>query len=397
MRGHISRTSSLLFVFLFSSFCLQDANTTTIVPSLEKREQKQDKITLQETQKRQRIEQKIHTHNLADFRSLGLIDLFMKDYCGNNVTIAVIEAGFYYSIAPQYRPSLKGIGLKGKPTSWYTDHQEQILPPLSFYDPVSSPIDSRFEGRMERGKGFRFDHGDFVLSILAETAPHAKILPVQASFGRTGESFVRALEFLSQRDDVKIINLSRWLESCPHDELRLNPAVLAALRRCTDKGKIIVLAAGNTPYPVPKSPSAACNQIDPMAIVLNLLSDLIGKMTPTDSLRSHVVISGALKNSTNQQDRWSGKAGIAQDNYIATYGRYYSSIQNRTVLATSMSTPRTTAILADLMSARPDLPPSTIVRKMFETADRTMPYYTAEEYGHGNLRVAQAVHDLTAP
>lgn len=339
----------------------------------------------------------VHPNNFNSYKTLGLTEFFEQGYYGKNTTVAVIEGGFYHTLAPNDRPHTNGINIPGvRNNDWYEQHHQQILPPLSFYDPVVSPVDQRFEANLGRGKDFRFSHGDKVLSAIAQASPQAKILPVQASFGRTDGSFVRALEALSQRDDVNIINMSRWLESCAHDETQLNPNILTALRKCTDRGKIIVLSACNRPHLIPTIPGIHNDVKDINDFGANLISDLFYNMLPNDSLKKHVVISGALDNVTNAIAYYSMRAGNGQaaENYIATHGNIYSKIEEGLWGGTSASAPYTSAILANLMSIRPGIQSSKVVEALFEKAELRL--LEKQTYGRGILngqRTLQAIRD----
>ncbi len=347
--------------------------------------------------KQEEVLKSIQPNNMNTYRDIGLIDLFINGCYGQNITIAVIEGGFYHTLAPEDRPIVGNIQIPGESNDWHSLHRGQILPPLCMYDAVNTPIDQRFEAGLERGKAFRFEHGDNVLSLIAEAAPQAKILPVQASFGRSDGSLVRALEALSEREDVNIINMSRWLEST-HDETQLNPAVLTALRKCTDRGKIIVLSAGNTltPHQIPHNPTRSPAGVRNVTgdFLANLISDLFAKMAPNDSLRKHIVISGALENDTNWLAKYSVGAGYgaAARNYVATKGTAYSSIATKDWKGTSVSAPYTSAVLANLLSSRPGVQPSKIVEAIFDNAEAIPNQQNL--YGRGRLKGQRALQAI---
>ena len=347
------------------------------------------------------IQQKIALNpNYNDYRGMGLTNLFAQGCYGQGVTVAVIEAGFYHTLAPQDRNDRGNVAITPSVYDWYSDHKDQILPPLAFYDPYLSPLNDRFEAAIRaqigfRGKDFRFRHGDEVLSTLAEAAPLAKVLPVMAAFGPEDGSFIRALEALSDRDDVNIINISRWLQSTLHDETQLDPSVLTALRKCADKGKILVLSAGNTFEPIPTVPTRNHYKIrDVSSFVANLISDLFHNLGANDSLRTHTVISGALHNATDWIANYSVTAGHgpASNNYVATKGSNYCSIFGEIWRGTSTSSPYTAASLANLLSARKGIAGSRAVKAIFDSADSM--HRAPHIYGRGVQRADNAFEEL---
>jgi hypothetical protein len=310
--------------------------------------------------------------NYTNYHSLGLHKLFNRGYCGQGTTIAVIETGFHYTVAPEARQAATYIPTNATSVGWHTLYGKHVLAPLKFYNLYNAP-DS--EVVQNGGKAKTFAHGDRVASLLAHASPYAKILPVTASLG-ANDSFSDALEALADRNDVDIINISRSLEGS--DTTHVKPKIVEALRKCANKGKIMVLSAGNDNIIVPDKPTSACARV-------NWLSDLLSQLSPTDTLRKHMVLSGALQHLNDNIADYSVKAGTGslQQHYIATTGTTYDHLFSEYWSGTSVSAPYTTAILSNLLSGRKSKSATEAVKMLYETAEVTS---QPQVFGKGLVR-----------
>lgn len=90
------------------------------------------------------------------------------------------------------------------------------------------------------GRPVELSHGNTVIDVILQLAPAAEILPVAAD----AKSYTAAMQYLAERQDLDIINMSR---AFPEDPLTktLDQAFKESLRRWTRQG-ILVKALGNT-------------------------------------------------------------------------------------------------------------------------------------------------------
>ncbi|OJW51029.1 MAG: hypothetical protein BGO67_11885 [Alphaproteobacteria bacterium 41-28] len=326
---------------------------------------------------------------------MGLTDLFSRGFYGQGVTVAVLETGFYHTVAPQYRQNIHNINIRPTAFDWYSEHVDQVLPPLEFCNPYTTPLHVKFEIGMGRQEGFRFYHGDSVASLIAEASPLAKILPVVTSLDSRDGSFAKALKKLSKREDVNVINMSRILETKVDDETQLNPRVLRALEKCAIKGKIITFSACNADnLPIPTNPTRDWINVQTLNnLNLNLIADFFENAS--ENLLKHTIVSGALNLNSDTIAHYSTWAGVgkARQNYIATKGINYCSIFRGNWDGTSVSAPYTAATCANLLSSK-IWAGAEVVESLFDGAAPKP--HEQHIYGRGVMRGGDALEELLA-
>ena len=155
------------------------------------------------------------------FQQIGLISA-THTYQGNNVVVAVLDTG---------------VDLQ------HWEFRNRLLPGLDVVADDTVPQDE--------GNGLAWGHGTHVAGIIARVAPQSRILPVRVldTNGR-GNTFLLAYAIEWAADHgANVINLSLGTN---HDSNVLREAI----KQATDRGVVVVAAAGNSNQDIPQYPAA---------------------------------------------------------------------------------------------------------------------------------------------
>lgn len=101
----------------------------------------------------------------------------------------------------------------------------------------------------ENGKYVFDSHGTHVSGIISALAPQAQIIPIKLEGYNGDQTFVKALE-LAASGPAHIVNISMRLSYTGRE---LSPNVRTALLHLAQRGKLIIIAAGNDALPLMRS------------------------------------------------------------------------------------------------------------------------------------------------
>jgi subtilisin len=170
----------------------------------------------------------------------------------------------------------------------------------------------------------------------------AKIMPIRVlgENGGTGEWIARGIRYAVD-NGAQVLNLS--LGSASPNQL-----ILEAVRYASQKGAIVVMAAGNSSKAQPEYPGAIAKEFGIVvgAVDRNLNMGSFSNLAGSDAAMRYVVAPGVDVYSTVPGDRYKALNG------------------------TSMAAPHVAGVVALMLSANPNLTPAQVRQIVIETADR---------------------------
>ena len=208
------------------------------------------------------------------------------------------------------------------------------------------------------GRGDDDGHGTAVAALAAGAAPDAPGVAPAASLLRTSDTFTIARALVAAVDaGAKIINVSLGGYST-------SSALDAALAYATDRGAVIVAAAGND-----QAAQLAWPAADPRVISVGAVDRAGQQVTFSNSGPSLSLTAPGYGVQTAWQDG-----------------------QRVTVDGTSASAPLVSGAIAAVLSQNPALTPQTAAQRLVATASDAGAPGTDAAYGHGILNVDWAVN-----
>ena len=271
-----------------------------------------------------------------------------------------------------------------------------VGPGADFVEPAGTCTGNKRGGRtcVQDGAQDKNGHGTHVAGIIAAVtnngtgvagvAPGARILPVRvldAEGSGTTDQIAAGVRYATAQG-ADVINLSLGMDPGVGEAVKvvgwLDP-LYDAIAEANAKGIVVVIAAGNSTYPLCAEPSAAPGVLCVGATDRNDLVSYYSNFDAT-TLKDYLVAPG-------------GQGTFCEESILSTYLRGVGSVcagdGYEGVDGTSMATPHVAGVAA-LLAAKGDTGP-TIVRKILESADDLGAPGEDPVYGAGRLNAARAV------
>jgi hypothetical protein len=262
-----------------------------------------------------------------------------KGFVGQNVTVAVIDTGVdgtHPDLVGQLwmnRGEIAGNGIDDD-RNGYTDDVRG----WDFVDGDNNPMDGGEHGTHVAGTIAAKNDGRGVTGV----AYGAKIMPIRVlgENGGTGEWISRGIRYAVD-NGAQVLNLS--LGSASPNQL-----ILDAVRYASQKGAIVVMAAGNDSKAQPGYPAAIATEVGIAvgAIDRNLNMGSFSNLAGSNAAMRYVVAPGV-------------------DVYSTVPGGRYDTFDG-----TSMAAPHVAGVVALMLSANPNLTPVQVRQILTETAFR---------------------------
>ena len=280
---------------------------------------------------------------------INLNSVFNAGLTGKNVTIAVIDTGL-----DQQHPSFK---------------TKNIQPGFDLVE--NSPYPKDIDGHGTWVSGLivgDFTQTEYYNSEFSGVAPDASIIPFR--IGRTFDDQIEsnAIRMAADTKGVDILVMSvGGRPSVSSDELN-------SLLYATNKGIIVVMAAGNGGGDVPVLPAGLVNILYPVAITVGSVD------------------------FKNKISKYSNRAGSTMSNYLVAPGNNLVTTslnaEYKKVIGTSFSVPIVAGAAALLIEAFPNLPRTELVQALFDSATDLGDQGNDEIYGTGLLNITKAYNLL---
>ena len=306
----------------------------------------------------------------------GVNKLWEKGFTGKGVTIAVVDTGIYD------HPDLKDLNT-GK---------SRIIGFKDFIDNKEQPYDD--QGHGTHVSGIAAGNGLSSQGVFKGAAPEANLVGVKVLKANGQGSYsgiIRGIEWVvnnKNKYNIKVMNMS--LGGDINTSYKKDPLV-QAVEKDFSKGIVPVIAAGNSG---PNNSTIGSPGNAPSVITVGALNDnqtvdksddliakfssrgptSIDKLNKPDVLFSGVNITSCLS------------PGSAMDNpNIPHIGKDYITISG-----TSMATPGTAGVIADLIQANPRIKPVQIKKILMETSD-PLDGLTVNDQGKGLVDAPEAL------
>jgi subtilisin len=262
-----------------------------------------------------------------------------KGFVGQNVTVAVIDTGVdgrHPDLVGQLwtnKGEIAGNGIDDDRNGYADD-----VMGFDFVDNDNNPMDGDKHGTHVAATIGAKNDGKGVTGV----AHGAKIMPIRVlgENGGTGEWISRGIRYAVD-NGAQVLNLS--LGSVSPNQL-----VLDAVRYASQKGAIVVMAAGNDSKAQPGYPAAIATEVGIAvgAVDRNLKMGSFSNLAGSNAAMQYVVAPGV-------------------DVYSAVPGGRYDTFDG-----TSMAAPHVAGVVALMLSANPNLTPVQVRQILTETAFR---------------------------
>lgn len=307
--------------------------------------------------------------------ALGVDKLWARGFTGKGVTIAIIDTGIY----PHADLKDKIIGFKD-----YCNGLKEPYDDQGHGTHVSS--DAAGTGAASEGK-------------FTGTAPDAKLVGIKVlskeGSGRLSD-IIKGVQWAVDNKDkynIRVINMSLGGQSYASYK---DDIVCQAVEKAMDSGIIPVIAAGNSG---PKASTVGSPGMDPMVLTVGAL-DTKQTIDPSDDWIAKFSSRGPTMDGLTKPDILSPGVMITAANSPGSVLDQMEKIPHVgkdyiTISGTSMATPVLAGIVADIISARPDLTPREIKEIFTSTASR-LPDLDGNQQGKGVVQPEAALEKALA-
>lgn len=310
--------------------------------------------------------------------TLGVDQLWARGSKGRGVAIAIIDTGVHP------HPDLK----------------DRIVAFKDVVNGRSEPYDDQGHGTHVAGDAA--GNGAASGGKYVGTAPEADVVGVKVLDARGGgrlSDIIKGVEWVVQnraRYNIRVMNMS--LGASARDSYRNDP-MCKAVEQAVDAGIVAVIAAGNSG---PRGRTIGTPGIDPKALTVGAIDDRDTTAREDDDLARFSSRGPTIDNlqkpdvvapGTNITAATSPGSALDKEPRIPRDGEWYITISG-----TSMATPVTAGIVADLVSAVPSATPASVKEALMGSArplERT-PAYDGNAQGAGVVNPVAALDRLQA-